>query len=103
MPDQTGIDVYTGKIGPDHGESGHVFVAQVLQQWRRIEGFVAFAQLVELFDLFVGHIQQLLQFCQRVVEIIDLFRNQLQAVGRHVLGQHPALTIVDDAARRRQR
>jgi hypothetical protein len=53
----------------------------------------------------VGGVEQAqrLELPEHGVEILDLLGNRHELPGRHILGQDPSLTVVDESSRRRQR
>ena len=86
-----------------HREIRDFFVAQSKAQGHGLEARTLARQILDPGNLFDVDQLQRRQPRQRVLEIVDLFGDQLELVGRYVFGQYAALAIEDQAAIRRYR
>ena len=101
MAHEPGLEVDAGEARPLDREVGDFLVAQAQPQCDRLEARPALAEALQPRDLLRLDQAQLRQALESVVDVRDLLRNQLELVGRQVLGEYAALTVEDQAANRR--
>ena len=100
---QLRLDVDTREAMPVDCELRGLILAQVDPDGYAVETSPAFLELPETFQILVAYLDHLGKLGQGGVEVFDLLRGDLQAVGRAVLCQQHALAVIDESARRRQR
>ena len=103
MAKQLCLDVDAGETVAVNGELGGFILAQIDPDRDAVETALALSQLPEALEVFLVDLDHLAQFRDGGIEIVDLLRGNLEAVGRAVLCQQHPLAVVDEPTCRRQR
>ena len=100
---EVGHDLHAGKTPAVDREPRHLFVAHALLEGDRAEPAHALARAVEARDLLLAQAHHRRQAFKHRGQVAGLLRGDVDAVGGHVVGQQPALAVVDQPARRHHR
>ena len=96
-------DVDAGEFEAVHGEGGDFLVVEPQPYRHAVEAAVGHHELARVVDVLGGDQPDRGEPLERVGEVGHFLANQLELVRRAVLGDHGAVAIDDQAARRRQR
>ena len=95
VPDQPRLKIDAGESRTLDREVRDLFVAKSQVQRHRLESWATLDEVTQPVDVLFGNESQARKAQQRIVEVIHLFRNQLELVGRKVFGQYTPLAIKD--------
>ena len=95
MAGQVGNDFHTSEFVTVHSKTGDLRFVQIELERNAVKDAVANAVFLELFDSVHGKIDDPAQGQDGALQVLHLFRNEFQAVGRQVLGNRPPPPIVN--------
>src|SRR3546814_106558 len=98
-PGQVGLHAYPGEAPLVHREPCHLVGGQAQLQGHRAEAAAGLALLLEAFDVFGAERDDLRQPGDQRLRVAGVLGHHVEPERRHVVGQDPALAVVDDPAR----
>gem|GEM_PF-6020935 len=100
---QVRLQLHAREAPAVHREARHLFIGDTQLERDRQEAATRLARLVEGLDIFRAEREDRGQARQGGVHVLDLVRGDIQAERRYVLGQQPAVAVVDHPAPRHHR
>ena len=104
VADELGLDVHPWKTELVDGQNGDLFFVQLIEQRDRNKRVTSLLKrLIEHGTVFGRQMQQIDDRVQLTLEISGAFPGDCQVVTRTVVGQDYTITVIDQAASRRDR
>ena len=101
MAHQPGPKVHARETRPLYRKACYLLIVEAQIQCDGFEARTALAEFLQPRDIVSIDKVQPCKSRQRIVEVVDLLRNEFELVGWQVLGDYTSLAVKDEAANRR--